>query len=175
MNTFVAQFGVGNPSTYTGLSPTFIVWTVIGVGTTTPPGITEVPTATGLYYFNYTPVTSVAFVLDGTSSINSSNYRYISGLLDPATTVLPSNMATLMGSLADSFGSTSADPTTIVGYLKRCQEFNEGNNLFTKTSGAFQLWTRGTSYAIGSSVYAGSSVMLIAKTVTDSGSVISKS
>ncbi len=173
MSTYLVQFGNGNPSAYTGLSPTFIQFVAIGVGSTTPPGITEVPTTTGLYYFNYTPLSAVAFVLDGTATIPNSAIRYVSGLLDVENSQV-GLMATLMGGLADSFGSTLADPTTIVGYLKRLQEFNEGNNVFTKTSGSMQYWSRGVTYASGSSVYAGSSLMLIEKAVTDSGSVITK-
>jgi hypothetical protein len=167
MNTFLFQFGNGNPSIFTGLSPTFIVFNAIAIGATSAPGVTEVPTSTGLYYTQYTPLSPIAFVLDGTSSI-SGPQRYISGFFDPT-------VSSIIGTLNDSFGSTAADPTSIIGYLKRLQETNEGNNVFTKQSGNFQLWSRGITFAIGSSVYAGSSAMLINKLVSDSGSIITKS
>lgn len=176
MSTFLVQFGAGNPSTYTGLAPTFIVFTAIGVGNTTPPGITEVPTSTGLYYFNYAPQSAVAFVLDGTATITSNPIRYVSGLLDP-TSQVPSGITaigTILGSLGDSIGTTLTDPGTVVAFLKRIQEDLEGNNVFTKQSGAFELWSRGVTHVLGVTTYPGSSQMLIQKVVSDSGSVITK-
>lgn len=182
MPNYVVQFGTGNPSTYAGLSPTFIVWNVVGIGATTPPAVTQVPTSSGLYYFTYAPTSAVAFVLDGTSSITTAAVRYVSGAIDsvPSSAGVSgliagyTQISILLGTLADSFGTTYADPTTVVGYLKRLQELNEGNNVFTKTSGDFQLWSRGVTHASGTSVYSGSSSMLISKTVSDSGSVITK-
>lgn len=182
MANFVVQFGSGNPSTYAGLSPTFIVWNVVGIGATTPPAVTQVPTSSGLYYFTYTPTTAVAFVLDGTATITTPAIRYVSGAIDVSSSASLTALITgytqlsvLLGTLADSFGTTFADPTTVVGYLKRLQEHNEGNNVFDKTSGGFQYWSRGVTHASGTSVYSGSSTMLIEKDVTDSGSVITKS
>lgn len=191
-NQFLVQFGTGSPATYTGLSPTFTVFNVVGVGNTTPPSIAEI-SSTGLYQFTYSPVSPIAFVVDGTSSISDSTIRYVAGLLDPSTSYQPAYMSTLltgmgntlgsmatlgannvtlMGTLADSIGSTLTDPSTMFGFLKRIQEFNEGNRSFTKSSGVFELWSRGVTHVLGASTYSGTSTMLISKTVTDSGSVI---
>lgn len=170
MATYVFQFGNGNPSSFAGLAPTFIVFTAVGIGSTTPPAITQIPTSTGLYYTTYTPLSTVAFVLDGTATVTNNGFRYISGAMSPAD-----NGPSLLGTLSDSFGSTLADPTTVFGYLRRLQEYNEGNNVFNKVSGALQYWSRGVTYASGTSVYSGSSAMLIQKSVVDSGSVITKS
>jgi len=198
---YVVQFGSGSPALITGFSPTFTVFKVVpGGGSTTPPGITEVPTATGLYYFTYNPAASIAFVIDGGASLGSVA-RYVVGSLDPVNAVderiteLGSSLNALgttlvaiglsngiagasvtaaLGGLSSSFGSTLTDPTTVFGFLRRLQEFNEGNSLFTKSTGVWQAWSRGNTYVLGASTYPGASTQLANKTITDSGSVITK-
>lgn len=51
----------------------------------------------------------------------------------------------LLGSSASSFGSTSIDPTTVFGFLMRTQELLEGDQVYTKGTGIFQLYNRGQS------------------------------
>lgn len=48
-----------------------------------------------------------------------------------------------IGSTASPFGGTSADPVDLFGYVRRIQEFLEGNQTFNKTSGAFAIYSRG--------------------------------
>ena len=140
VKTYYLLFGSGNPSQYTGFSPTFIVFKrQDGTNVTPPPGITEVPSATGLYYFNASPSYSIAFVVDGGASLVSS-LRYLSGSLDPIQAVDQT-----VGQPSDSYGSTSADPTSIFGYVKRNMEWNEGDSIFGKTSGAWDVYSRGFS------------------------------
>lgn len=154
---YLLAFGTGSPATYTGLTPTFTVFNVLpGGGATTPPGITEVPTATGLYYFTHEPVSALAFVVDGGAALNST-VRYISGVLDPIQAVDQT-----VGTTASSFGNTATDPATLYGYLKRLQEFNEGNATFAKSSGTWDIYSRG------------SSTMLIEKVLTDSTATTTK-
>lgn len=180
---FLLQFGSGT-TTNAGLAPTFTVFKVFpGGGNTTAPGITEVPSATGLYYFTYEPAASIAFVVDANTTSLSASARYIVGNLDPIqaideritemgmTLVAIGNtgsaqVALLIGTTASSFGSTSTDPATVMGYLKRLQEFNEGNSNFTKQSGAWDIFARGNAV--------GASTQLIQKVVTDQGAVIRK-
>lgn len=166
---YLLQFGAGSTGT-TGLTPTFIVFNGLpnGSGAGAAPGITEVPTNTGLYYFTYEPTVAVAFIADGGSSL-SAPARWVSGLLDPVSAIDEK-----IGSLTDSFGSTNTDPTTIFGYLKRNQELQEGDNVFTKSSGNYQMWSRGNTYILGASTYAGSSAMLANKTLTDNGTTVTK-
>lgn len=192
---FLLQFGTGLPSLNTGLAPTFSVFRVIpGGGATTPPGITELPTTTGLFYFTYgmsAGSNAIAFVVDGfTSALGSA--RYIAGELDPSqfvdeqltaqgTTLVAignsltalgnsfgfgSSLLAVIGSTASSFGTTAADPATVFGFLKRLQEFNEGNSNFAKTSGVWDIYARGNAV--------GASTQLIQKTLTDSGSIVTK-
>lgn len=50
-----------------------------------------------------------------------------------------------IGSTASSLGSTNTDPADLMGYVKRLQEWLEGNEIFTKTSGIWQKSTRGNT------------------------------
>lgn len=155
MKNYVVAFGSGDPSLKTGLTPTFTVFSVIGSGATTPPGITEIPSATGLYYFTYEPLSAIAFVIDGGTSLLSTD-RFVYDVLDPIQAV-----DERVGTTGDTVGSTSADPSTIFGYVKRLQEFDEGNSTFSKTTGNWLVKTRGNT-------------LLASKTLTDSGGVVSK-
>lgn len=67
-----------------------------------------------------------------------------------------------IGSTASSYGTSSADPVDLFGYLKRIQENLEGNSTFTKLTGAWSIYTRG------------SSALLISKTVANSSSQVIK-
>lgn len=84
------------------------------------------------------------------------------------------SVGALIGGLADSFGTTLVDPTTVFGYLKRIHENLEGNQVFTKSSGVQQIWSRGTTYVLGASTYPGASTQIANKTLSDSGSIITK-
>lgn len=144
------------PSNTTGLSPTFILFSLGGLTAIPAPGITETPLGSGIYQFEYTPTLSVSFVADGGGSI--ANGRYIPGALNP--TMVVSNQ---VGALSDSFGSTAADPATLMGFAKRNQEFSEGNATFNKSSGVWDIYSRG------------STTLLVEKTLTNTTSQATKS
>lgn len=205
MKNYLVQFYSSvNPTLIAGFSPTFTVFNVVpGGGATTPPGITQIPTNTGLYYFSYDPTSSIAFVIDGGASLPTSA-RYIAGILDPIQkvdeqlTAVGSTMqaigqsllaqgvsilaqgstsggvGALLGDITSSYGTTLTDPTTVFGYLKRLYEFNEGNNVFNKSSGVWDIYTRGVTYVLGPSTYPGASTMLRSKTIEDDGSIITR-
>lgn len=132
-------FGSGTPQTNTGLSPTFIVFQTAAGASVLPPGITEPLTGSGLYTFSYGPTTSIAFIVDGGAALSTSD-RYISGALDPIQAVDEK-----VGTTSDSFGSTSVDPTTIFGYVKRNLEMWEGDETFNKSTGVLDMYSRGSS------------------------------
>ena len=159
--TYVVVVGSGNPATYSGLSPTMSIFQnyISGAGWTNAvgPTILETGSGTGLYYFNYEPLTPYAFVCDGGSALSSSD-RYVKGVLDPIQAVDEK-----IGFSTDSFGSTAADPSSIYGYLKRALEFMEGNSTFDKTAGTWAIYSRG------------SSTMLRSKTLTNSSGNVNKS
>lgn len=200
--SYLLQFSNGSPTLYSGLNPTMVVFKTMDGTNVTAPGITQIPTNSGLYYFNYGPTTAMAFVVDGATTGLSSSERYITGQLDPAdaineqcaqgfsnaaigltmqaiglslmvgisnlssgiTVIVPgiSGIADLIGNTASSFGSTSSDPATIFGYLKRLQEWNEGNSEFNKSTSLWDVFSRG------------SSTLLAEKTLLDSAGIVSK-
>ena len=161
--TYWFTFSTQDPRSYTGLSPTFIQF-VNQIGQTLPPpGITESPSGFGFYRANYTvgASTSVAFLLDGGATLASS-VRYISGNIfgsenidyigstilaigNTVSALAVTNVSALIGSTSDSYGSTSVDPSTVFGYLKRNQEIMEGNQTFLKSSGQWEMYSRGSS------------------------------
>ncbi len=152
--TYWFTFSTQDPRTYTGLSPTFIQFVDQTGQTQAPPGITESPSGFGFYRSNYTVgiSTSIAFLVDGGATL-ASNVRYITGnifeqnSLDTIGATINSlaNVAVLLGSTLDSFGSTSVDPNTVFGYLRRSQEVQEGNQSFLKSSGQWSILSRGSS------------------------------
>ncbi len=147
-------FSTQDPRTYTGLAPTFVQFVNQLGQTLAPPGITETFVGTGFYKTNYTVglSTSIAFLVDGGATLTAS-VRYITGnifeqnSLDTLGTTLltVASLAPLIGSTLDSFGSTSVDPSTVFGYLRRSQEVQEGNQSFLKSSGQWSILSRGSS------------------------------
>ena len=71
-------------------------------------------------------------------------------------------VVTGLGSTASSFGTSSADPVDLFGYMKRILENLEGNQTFTKPSGSLAVYSRG------------SSTLLTTKTIANSVSLVTK-
>lgn len=169
--SFVFQFGSGNPTLMTGLTPTFVIFKNVGGSALTAPGMTELPTSTGLYYTTYGPTQAIAFLLDGGSGAGSN--RFVSGAFDPVQAVdesitsLGATLFNTLGTTASSFGGTLVEPASVYGYLKRLQEFNEGNQIFTKSSGTWDIFARGN--------LVGATVQLIEKVIVDNGTTVTKS
>ncbi len=67
-----------------------------------------------------------------------------------------------IGSTLSVFGTSAVDPTDVFGYLKRMQEFNEGNQSFVKTSGAWAISSRGGT-------------LLATKSLSNSSTTVTKS
>jgi hypothetical protein len=136
---YYLQFGSGNPALFSGLFPTFTIFNAQGQTSLAAPGITEIPIGSGLYQFQYAPTLSILFLADGGAGLSNGD-RFISATLDPIQAVDQQ-----IGYATDSFGSTSTDPTTLWGYLKRLVEFNEGDSIFSKATGIWQIFTRGST------------------------------
>ena len=163
--TYWLKFGSVNPQAFTGLSPTFAIFETSAGSTTAPPGITESIAGTGLYSFSYTqsPTFSIAFLVDGDPAGVTliPTDRYITGVLDPVQAVDQGiatlqayavtsqisvlDISTRIGTTASSFGSTLVDPGDMFGYLKRNLEFEEGNATFNKSTGEWDILSRGSS------------------------------
>lgn len=56
-----------------------------------------------------------------------------------------SALFSFIGSTASSFGTTGIDPGTVFGFLMRAQEIAEGNQVYTKATGAYDMYNRGSS------------------------------
>lgn len=140
MKNYWVTFGQNDPRTYTGLSPTFILYFNQLGATQSPPGITEVLSGSGYYRFQASIgwSQSVPFLVDGGASAGTA--RYVRGTLDAAD-----SLDLTVGYTASSFGDTSANPADVMGYLKRNQEFEEGNSTFLKSSGLWSIFSRGSS------------------------------
>lgn len=137
---YLMRFGTGNPTGYAGLSPTLIVFkSVPGGSNLVAPSVAEIPTSTGLYTFAYGPTISIAFVADAGSGLSSSE-RYIVGVLDPVQAVDEN-----IGQPYDSYGTTAIDPGTLMGYARRNLEVQEGDATFNKTTGTWDIYSRGAS------------------------------
>ena len=171
MKNYWLQFGTGDSRSYTGLSPSFVLFFNSNGATITPPGITEPLVGSGLYTFQYGPTMSMAYQVDGGATLNSA-FRFIAGNLDPiqavdeGVTTINYNVSLMMqsiGSTASSFGSTSVNPGTLYGLGKRIQEFLEGNQTFNKTNGVWDIYSRG------------SSTLLVEKTLTDTSTQTTRS
>lgn len=133
------KFGSGDPRTNTGLFPTLVIFNTEGGTALSAPGITEAITGSGLYQFTYGPTISIAFLADGGAGLSSSD-RFIAGVLDPIQAV-----DQRVGVTGDSFGSTAIDPSTVTGQLNRIQEFLEGDAIYTKATGEWSIYSRGSS------------------------------
>lgn len=126
---YYLRFGSDQPSTHSGLSPTFISFRNASGGATTAPSISEVST-TGIYTFSYEAQGSINFVVDGATTGLSSSNRYIAGSVD-----LTDRLNDFIGLTTDAIGDSSTSPTTLYGYLKRIRNWLEGQSTYTRATG----------------------------------------
>lgn len=81
---YLIQFGTGDPRNFTGLNATFLVFKDVGGNNVTAPGITEIPSGTGLYYFTWGTSHSIFFLADAATTSPGTAGRYVAGNLDPS-------------------------------------------------------------------------------------------
>lgn len=82
---YFTRFGAGDPRTYTGLSPTFLIFVRGTDGATqAPPAITETLTGSGVYQFTYGVTQPIAFLMDAATTSPGVAGRYVTGSIDPA-------------------------------------------------------------------------------------------
>ncbi len=147
MKNYWISFGTSDPRTYTGLSPTFLLFFNHLGATAAPPGITEMYAGSGGYRFQYSVGWSQSFwfLCDGGAS--AGNFRYIQGSLDSSDAI---DLA--VGYTASSFGTTLLGPDGLFGYAKRSMEYQEGNATFLKSSGVWSIFSRGSSTLLSTKV-----------------------
>lgn len=155
--TYTMQFGVGDPRTYTGLSPTFLIFVNASSGATVaPPAISEALTGSGLYKFTWGTTTPIAFLADAATTSPGAQGRYVVGQIDPAdradeygTTIIAigtTNFA--LGTTSVALGSTNvAIGTTLLGY--GASSFAQGATLFGFGTTLVAIGT--TNFALGTS------------------------
>lgn len=85
--TYWMRFGSGDPRTYTGLAPTFLIFKDKDGNNVTPPSIAEVGSGTGLYAFTWGTTTPIGFLADAATTSPGADARYVSGALDPVDRV----------------------------------------------------------------------------------------
>ncbi len=164
-NVFSLRFGSGQ--TVSGLSPTFIQFRSLGGSALTAPAITEISTS-GIYGFTAVAASlPIFFVADGATTGLTNDFRYVTGQLDlrdliDQTGITIISLVGAIGSTASSFGTNSVDPGDLFGYLKRLQELFEGNGNFNKTTGGWDMYSRGSSQ------------LLRSKTLANSASIVTK-
>jgi hypothetical protein len=184
--SYYLRFGSGNPSSYSGLAPTFIVWRN-AAGVTTSPSIAEVST-TGIYTFTYEINGTVAFVADGATTGLATADRYIAGALDISDRLnefvgrasdsvgfstlfgqaflgLTSigAVSSLIGTTSSVIGDSLTNPSSLFGFLKRIENVQEGQSIYTKATGGLNLYDKTGA------------TLLASRSISDSGSTITKS
>jgi len=100
-------------------------------------------TAVNLGTLNFALGTTNVAIGTTLTGFGVSIYAISASIYASSTTL--SLLNTLIGDTASAFGTNVVDPTTVFGYLKRMQEFNEGAQVFSKTTGNWTISSRGGS------------------------------
>lgn len=83
--TYTVAFGSGDPRSYTGLSPTLLIFVNASSGATlVAPTFSEALTGSGIYKFAYGTTTPIAFLADAATTSPGALGRYVTGQIDPA-------------------------------------------------------------------------------------------
>lgn len=138
--TYTVTFGTGDPRTWTGLTPTLLIFANVSSGTTlVAPAFSEALTGSGIYKFAYGTTTPIGFLADAATTGPGAVGRYVYGQLDPVdrmdevgtslialgtttvalgtTTVAIGTTAVAIGTSGIALGTTSvALGTTLIGF-----------------------------------------------------------
>ena len=112
--------------------------TLIAMGTTMV-GLGDTAVALG--------ITSVAL---GTTSVALGNTAVALGNTGVAIGATTLGYVSGIGDTSSTYGSSSQDPVTLYGYMKRLQEFLEGNQSYTKATGALIFSSRAGATTLAS-------------------------
>lgn len=154
----LTNYAIGQSMIALGTTAVALGTTAVALGTTsvalgtsiTAQGVTNIALGTSNIALG---VTNVAI---GTSLTALGTSIYAQGVTLGA-------LATLVGTTGSTFGGSTSDPIDLFGYMKRALENFEGNQTFTKSSGALSIYSRGSSQ------------LLITKTIANSASLVAKS
>ena len=86
MKIYSMIFGSGgNPSGFSGLSPTMLIFYNLATSATvSPPAISESPAGWGVYTFSYGTTQPIWFLADAATTSPGTSGRYVFGVIDPA-------------------------------------------------------------------------------------------
>lgn len=145
------NFALGTTAVALGITNAGFGLTSVALGTTAVAlGVTNVAIGTTNLGYGVTNV-AIGTTLTGygvsTYAVGLSTYTIATSLYAASSTntAIGLSLFALIGDTSSSFGTDIADPTTVFGLLKRLQEFNEGDQTFTKTTGAWAISSRGGS------------------------------
>jgi len=151
---------VGNTAVALGTTSVALGTTSVALGTTSVAlGTSAVALGTSNYAWG-----NSNYAL-GVSNYAWGNTNFAIGTTITGLVSVNSSLATSIdariGTTASAIGSTSVDPGDLFGFLKRAQEFREGDQDFNKVSGVWNINSRGGT-------------LLISKTLSQSSSSVSK-
>lgn len=115
-------------------------------------GTSSAPAGTRYVVGSLDPIQYVDQIATSLMAIGTSNFALGTSMYVGFQTLLAVGLTSgaigltlgvLIGTASSSIGSTSADPTDVMGHLKRAMEVREGNAVFTKTSGIWDIKSRG--------------------------------
>lgn len=116
MKYYSLQFGSGDPRTFTGLAPTFLIFVDMTTGLTiAPPAITESATGWGVYQFQWGTTHPIAFLADAATTSPGTAGRYVTGQIDPADRA--DEYGTTMVALGNTAIQTILNVGTTLGVL----------------------------------------------------------
>lgn len=156
--TYLMQFGAGDPRTFTGLSPTFLIFMNMSNGATlVAPSISESLTGSGFYQFGYGVTQPIAFLADAATTGPGTAGRYVTGQIDPndradeyGNTMIALGVTNL--AIATTINSTVNVITNITGGTLATGQINIGTTLVAIGNSLFALGN--SSAAMGNSISA---------------------
>jgi hypothetical protein len=154
VKTYFLSFGNGDPRTLGGMNATFLIFKTSNGSDISPPGITEIPTSTGIHYFNWGTTTPIAFLADAATTSPGAAARYIPGAIDPADR-------------GDEYGNTLfAIGTSLIAQSSTLFGQGVSNLAYGNSNFSFGV----SNFAFGTSIYA-LSVSIYALGLTGSGQI----
>lgn len=162
--SYLMRFGSGDPRTYTGLSPTFLIFVNMTNGATlAPPAIAESLTGSGLYQFSYGVTQPIAFLADAATTSPGAAGRYVNGQIDPADRSDEyGNSLMAFGTTLVAIGTTNFSLGT-TGVALGTSNVALGTSNFAFGASNFALGV--SNFALGTSILAiGNTILAIAGT-----------
>lgn len=142
--TYWVRFGNGDPRTYAGLAPTFLLFYNSAGSAISPPSIAEIAASSGLYTFAWGTTLSMGFLIDAATTSPGTIGRYVTGSLDP------SDLIDQYGTSLIALGTTSvALGTTSVALGTTSVSWGSANSTALTNQGSTLVGIGNTGIALG--------------------------